>query len=545
MLRITVNEIAGEAQLKLEGKLKGPWVLELERCIQGMQPGLGMVINLAEVEFVDTAGRYLLMLMQERGVRFIATSPLMLQLVRELSDRHTRGSQKIGRTFCVIFFFLLSLFPGWSSSAQEPPVRLTLAQTAALASERNLQVMAAKQGAATAKYTLAQAKALRYGKVDLNASYLRLNDSISIESGSVYVPLFGGINIAVPPVIVAPADLAHVRLEAGLPLFTGGKITNAIGAARAGQQAAEALSDDIEAASVLESCRLYLGALLARDVFQMNRQALESYHRHLEDADRAYRMGAAAHYDVVRAEVAVAEQEKRLTEAQNRCDLVEAALKTALNFSDSAQLEIHGVLFEPPLRQTLAEMQAKAISGNPALEALHKNIEALERATRMERGDYLPQILAVAGKETVTSKLAQTDPNWFAGVQATWTLFDGGVRRARIASKISEAEQARIEERHAEEQIRLAVHGALLDYESQKSALASARKAAELARESLNLATKRFAAGAGTSLEVLDANVALTAAETGARNSLFQMDESFLRIHRYIGDIGEIAAQIQ
>jgi outer membrane protein len=456
-----------------------------------------------------------------------------------------RQNRRAGRCLSLILFFASIPVPGLTAKPQDAPVILDLARSTELARTRNLQIKAGRQGATTAKYAVDQAKALRYGKVELNASYLRLDDPVTIISDPVHVPLFGGITLAVPPVLLAPADLVHVRLEAGVPLFTGGKITNAIAAARAGQQAAEALGDDTEAAVVLESGQLYLGALLAQDVLRLNEQALESYRRHLEEARAACRTGVAANFDVVRAEAAVAEQERRLTEARNRCELVEAALRAALNLSETTPLQLEGALFEPPIPEPLAAMQAAALQGNPALEAVRKKMQALERAARMERGGYLPQVVGVAGKETVTSKLAQTDPNWFVGTQATWTLFDGGARRARAAARASEAEQARIEARHAEEQIQLAVRSALLEYEAQKSALASARKAEALARESLELAAKRFAVGAGTSLEVLDANVAHAAAETGARNSLYQMDAAYLRIHRYIGDIAEIAARIQ
>jgi outer membrane protein TolC len=75
--------------------------------------------------------------------------------------------------------------------------------------------------------------------------------------------------------------------------------------------------------------------------------------------------------------------------------------------------------------------------------------------------------------------------------------------------------------------------------------LASAQKAAELATESLRLATKRFEVGTGTSLEVLDANVSLTAAQISIQQALYGMDLAYLGIHRYQGDIAEVSARIQ
>jgi OMF family outer membrane factor len=376
----------------------------------------------------------------------------------------------------------------------------------------------------------------------VDGSYIRFDDPLAISLPPVP---FAGMTISVPPVIVSPADSVHVRLEAGLPLYTGGKIANAVAQARAGQKAAQAQSGNTEAAVILDAERVYLAVLLGRDVVRLNERALESYNHHLADARVAYREGVVANYDVIRAETAVAEQEKRLIEARNRLELAEAALRTALDLPDPAPIDIIGRLFEPPAPPALADAQAAAIKGHPGLAALRDKVEALEHAERMEKADYLPQIAAVTGKETVTSKLAQTDPTWYAGVHATWSLFEGGARRARVAEKASEAAQARIELHHNEEQVRLAVRDALLNYDSQKSALESARKAAELAAESLRLATKRFAVNTGTSLEVLDANVSLTAAEIGVQNSLYSMTVAYLEVHRHAGDISEVATRIQ
>jgi outer membrane protein TolC len=459
------------------------------------------------------------------------------------------ASRMMNRFFPRWLFVLAACAPVLAQPAggspQNPPVPVNMAQIVALVRNRNLMVKASQESIHTAEARVAQAQGLRLGRIGVDASYLRLNDQIAISSPPVHVPSLGGLTLAVPPVVIAPSDLLHVRLEAGLPIYTGGKISNAIAMARAGERASRSMSGDTEAAAVFQAERFYLAVLLGREVVRLNDRALEAYQQHLADARTAHRLGTAANYDVIRAETAVAEQEKRLTEARNRLELAQAALRTALDLPEDAAVETGGALFEPPELPSFAEAQAAALKGHPGLEALRQKVEALARAERMEKADYLPQVVAVAGKETVTSKLAQTDPRWFAGVRASWSLFEGGARRARVAEKASEAAQARIELRHAEEQVRLAVRNSLLDYESHRGALASARKAAELARESLRLATKRFSVGTGTSLEVLDANVALTAAETGVQSSLFHMIVAYLEFHRHAGDISEVALRLE
>ncbi len=90
MLRITVHEDATTCRLALEGRLTGAWVAELEQCWRGTRPGCcrkPLVVDLTGLDSVDAAGKYLLMLIHARGAKFIATTLIMQELVREIT-RH-------------------------------------------------------------------------------------------------------------------------------------------------------------------------------------------------------------------------------------------------------------------------------------------------------------------------------------------------------------------------------------------------------------------------------------------------------------------------
>ncbi len=84
MLKITTIDANGTRKLKLEGKLKEAWVLELEQCWRSLDGRRRIVVDLTDVDFVDTAGKYLLALMYGRGARFVADSPMMKQYLAKL-----------------------------------------------------------------------------------------------------------------------------------------------------------------------------------------------------------------------------------------------------------------------------------------------------------------------------------------------------------------------------------------------------------------------------------------------------------------------------
>ncbi len=63
MLRISIQETAAELELKLEGRIAGPWVAELGRVWVETAPRLAsrrLVVDLGGVTYADAAGTQLL-----------------------------------------------------------------------------------------------------------------------------------------------------------------------------------------------------------------------------------------------------------------------------------------------------------------------------------------------------------------------------------------------------------------------------------------------------------------------------------------------------
>lgn len=82
MLRITASESGPTAKLKLEGKLLGPWVDELNRCILGAtNHQLLLELDLASLSFVDESGARALVEWIGRGAKLTACSGYLAALL--------------------------------------------------------------------------------------------------------------------------------------------------------------------------------------------------------------------------------------------------------------------------------------------------------------------------------------------------------------------------------------------------------------------------------------------------------------------------------
>lgn len=88
MLRITAQERSTAITLVLEGKCRGPWVEELERCWRktvASAPGKKLRVDLEKVGFVDERGKELLAEMYAGGVELDAAGLMMASLVEEIA----------------------------------------------------------------------------------------------------------------------------------------------------------------------------------------------------------------------------------------------------------------------------------------------------------------------------------------------------------------------------------------------------------------------------------------------------------------------------
>jgi hypothetical protein len=104
VLRITINDEANPVRMKLEGRIVGPWVAELDRTWQSLGPSLGerkLCVDLCAVSYIDHEGRRVLADMYRRTqAQFETDTPLAEYFAEEARagsrnrNRKPRGESK-------------------------------------------------------------------------------------------------------------------------------------------------------------------------------------------------------------------------------------------------------------------------------------------------------------------------------------------------------------------------------------------------------------------------------------------------------------------
>jgi hypothetical protein len=88
MMRITVHEAPRTLTFRLEGRLVGLWVRELDECWRGALAShrkATLRVDLTEVTSIDAAGQACLAAMHRHGAELIAADCLMKAIVAEIT----------------------------------------------------------------------------------------------------------------------------------------------------------------------------------------------------------------------------------------------------------------------------------------------------------------------------------------------------------------------------------------------------------------------------------------------------------------------------
>ena len=96
MLKITTLTNAESTALRLEGRLAGPWVQELERCwdsVVGATTNHPLTVDLSAVTYVDSDGKDLLKKIHKQGARLVASGCLTSCIVNEIVNVAPRAER--------------------------------------------------------------------------------------------------------------------------------------------------------------------------------------------------------------------------------------------------------------------------------------------------------------------------------------------------------------------------------------------------------------------------------------------------------------------
>ncbi len=387
---------------------------------------------------------------------------------------------------------------------------LSLADALNTAIAQNTLILKAKSDLESAHGLVVQTRAVALPQLTAAGQYK--------TTDADYVENFGPL--------AQPNQNWNVGVQLSQSIYMGGRMVAAIRAAGATQQQALAIYRTAVADALLQVRLAYYDVLLAEQQVSVREASVKLLEKELADQQQRFDAGTVPHFNVLRAEVSVANERPMLIAAHNALRIAKNNLANDMGYDlpreiwEDIPLHLTDALVTPPWQINLPEAIQQALQRRTELVALNKNVDLQKLNLVNAKSGYKPSVNVFAGygwhnaQFTQPIELDHDIRGWNAGAQLNWNIFDGLLTHGKVVSAKALYEKSQTELIEGSRQIELGVRTAYSEFIQAREILESQSKVQELAEEALREANARAAAGTGTQLDVLDAETSLTQSRT-------------------------------
>ena len=342
-------------------------------------------------------------------------------------------------------------------------------------------------------------------------------------------------------------------VQVNYDVLTGGQRAAAIRAAELQTQvsalAVESQQEDIR----LATANAYYALQESGEQIRINQSFVNEAERNLRDSELRQEVGVGTRFDVLRADVQLANAQQQLVQSRFNQDISRRDISRLLNLPSTSGLQTTPVAKAESWPLNLDDSILLAFQNRSELEQLLLQSDINEQQRRIALAAIRPRVSLFANygvSNTLTTNAtintlngpvgAPTgfnDSTSSVGVNFNLTLFDGGAARARARQQ--EIAGAVNEEQFSQnlDQVRFDVEQSFFNLQSNQENIATSQVAVTQAEEALSLANLRLQAGVGTQLDVLTAQSDLTQAQFNNVSAILGYNRSLAALQRAVSNL--------
>lgn len=416
---------------------------------------------------------------------------------------------------------------------------ITLDQAIELARRNNRELQQALLTLERSQFALTEALAAEYPTASLISEFTRTESAQSGSNFQDQLSEFLGID---PQDGTNTSTTFNNRLEVNYAAYTAGRRSATIRAAeeqvRFQQLDVERLSEDLR----LNVSNVYYNLQQADAQVEISQAAVTDAGRSLRDAVLREQAGLGTRFEVLQAQVELANNNQQLTNAISQQRIVRRQLVQLLSLDQQAAVSAADpIQLAGEWDLSLEESIILAFKNRAELEQQLIQRTISQQQQRIALAAIRPQ-LNVFASYNILADLRDNDgldDGFTLGARLQWNFFDGGAARARAAQE--EVNEAIAETQFADRrnQIRFQVEQAFFELNSSQENIQTATLALEQARESLRLARLRFQAGVGTQTDVINQQTALTRARINLLTAILDYNRALVTLQRSISNLAD------
>lgn len=446
---------------------------------------------------------------------------------------------KRGPLLLVLSLSLLSLAPA------QQKLHLTLDQAIQTGLENSKVLHSSRFRLDAADARASEMSGAALPSLKFNAAYTRLSE-VPAQGFTMPANAFGpGFPPAPVSVVLSPTILDNYTLRATVqqPLWTGGKLSGAIDAAKENAVASEFDLKKDRADVIYNITAAYWNLYRAREAKSFVDSNVAQVKAHLVDAQNLQRQGMITQNDLMKVQVQLSDAQVRAIDADNMVRMALYALNNTLGLPLQTEITIMSQL-QPRDRSfgSIDTLVAQAIDNRPELAAMQARVRASEAGVTAARGGWWPQIAVVGNYNYLNPNsryfplVKQFKDSWDVSVSASldiWNWLQTANQSAQASAQLSQAREG----------LAMLNDGVTLEVTQNYLGIQKARERATVsqqgvvqAEENYRIMKGKYAQGMAANSELLDAEVALLQSRLNLVQSLVDYELAIAGLTRAIGE---------
>ncbi|MDZ8069137.1 MAG: TolC family protein [Nostoc sp. DedQUE08] len=397
-------------------------------------------------------------------------------------------------------------------------VPISLAQALELAKRNNRDLQVAILQLERSRSALRESQAALFPTLGINSSVTNSGNGFSNNSSQASTSFNGSAQL-------------------NYNLYSSG---NTLAAIRAAEEQLRVDELNVESQSLtisLNATTQYYNLQQADQLVRINQSAVINAQASLRDTQAREQAGVGTRFDVLQAQVNLANSQQQLTNAISQQQIARRQLATLLSLSQSVDIAASDPVQLAGLwSQTVEQSIVQAFQNRPELQQQLAQRNISEQQRRQALSQLGPQV-SLVGNYNLLDRYndgASITDGYSVGLQGNLTLFEGGAARARAAQSRANIAIAETQFASQRDQIRFDVEQYYAQLQSNLNNVQTSSVALNQAREALNLARLRFQAGVGTQTEVIDAENDLTRAEGNRVAAILDYNRALANLQRSV-----------
>jgi outer membrane protein TolC len=402
-----------------------------------------------------------------------------------------------------------------------PAQTLSRSEAVALAVANNPEVRKSQQALLSLRGQGREALADALPEVNVYGIGTRYRDPSLLNSSSfdAFPP---ELRTALRPI---PQNLFDGTAQLKQTLFSF-KLGRAVRAARYGISMGEEQVKSVTRAVALDTIRAYNDYLLDLEKVKVAEKSVRQRETHVEMARNRRAAGVATELEVLRLQVALENQRAVFERTRGEADLARGVLNAAMVRPIDAPVEPSDRLVRQDFDVPLETIVQEALANRTEVKAAEMAVRVYNEFVGVVRAEKRPHLDLLANWGYSVRRpdnfFSSDYTKWNAGITLTVPVFDGFRNAGKVAQAQARREQAAQDRIALENQIRLAAKQARDALATAGRVLAAADLNVTQAQKALDMTQANYTLGAATPLDVLDAQAALTLAESLRLEALYE-----------------------